>query len=148
MSEADVAHETREEARGRRLTTEEMVRIQLDRINTIRSDIEMTNREAAWSECNEALFDLLLPWWTDDVEWLKKWEDRPCAVVTTPEGVQVPAPTAQDCRAAQLLIMELLHKNNMMVKTRTTSGPPKRDFTPKPATVVAPSVPPVPEVAA
>lgn len=119
----EVAHETTEEIRAKRLSTEEMVRLQLDRINAFRSDVTNPDRIVAWSESLEALADLLLPWWEDDEDWRAKWDARPVAVVTLEGGMAVPIPTAQDCRKGQLLLMELLHKHNLLVKTRKVSGP-------------------------
>lgn len=130
MSRSEVPSETHEETRGRRLTTEEMVRIQLERANQIRSDVTNPDRITIWSECLEALYDLLLPWWNDDEEWQEEWENRPLAVVESPNGGRVPAPTGTDCRAAHLLLMKLLHKNKMLVRTRTSSGPAPRKFDP------------------
>lgn len=128
MPAPEVAHETREEIRVRRLSTEDMVREQLNRINAVRSDLRNPDRVAIWSECTEALADLLMPWAKDDKEWREKWDARPVAVITLPDGGCMAAPTAEDCRAAQQLLMELLEKNDMLVKKRNTSGPAPRDY--------------------
>lgn len=105
-----------------------MVRELLTEINRIRADVRRPDRVDAWSECNEALYDLLLPWWKDDADWKAKWENRNVAVVEIEKGVFQAAPTAQDCREAQMLLMELLDDNKMLVKTRKTSGPAPREY--------------------
>lgn len=126
---------TREELRSKRISTEEMVRLQLDRINTIRSEVRNPDRIVAWSEALEALHDLLLPWSSEPDErllFMQEWAERPVAVIkmTLPNGTvqQVPVPTAQDCRAAQQILMRLLDRKGLLVKRRTVSGPGPRVF--------------------
>ena len=128
---------SREELRSKRISTEEMVRLQLDRINLIRSNVKDPDRVAAWSEAVEALADLVMPWATEPDEkdrFVKEWDDRPVAVVRIPlpagESRLVPVPNASDCREAQRILMGLLDRKGLLVKRRTVSGPAKRDFKP------------------
>lgn len=130
-------HETTEELRSRRLTTEDMVRAQLVAINAVRNDVQRHDRTEAWSEALEALYDLLYPWWAENKTWQAKWDARRVAVVEVGPGEFVAAPTPTDCRQAQQLLMELLHESEMLVKKRTVSGPSPRDFTPKPVEAAA-----------
>lgn len=134
---APVQHETTEELRSRRLTTEDMVRAQLVAINAVRNDVQRVDRTEAWSEALEALYDLLYPWWADNNGWQEKWDARRVAVVEVAPGEFVAYPTPQDCRQAQQLLMELLNESEMLVKKRTVSGPSPRDFTPKPVEATA-----------
>lgn len=128
--------EVREELRNRRISTEDMIRIQLAEINHLRSDIQNPDRVQAWSESLEALADLLAPWATDDDTFQQEWEDRPvrCYRVHHPSGDPardrlIPHPTAGDCRKAQQIIMGLLDRAGLLVKRRTVSGP-RRENTP------------------
>ncbi len=118
---ADEAELTREEVRTKRISTEEMVRLQLDRINGLRSDVANPDRVPAWSEALEALADLLFPW--HDEAFRLAWEDRSVAVVTLASGQKMPVPNARDCRETQLVLMALLDRSGLLVKRRTVSGP-------------------------
>jgi len=104
-----------------------MVRFQLDRINLIRSDVKNPDRVAAWSEANEALADLLIPWASEDPNFKREWNDRAVRVVRFNERL-IPMPTASDCREAQRIIMGLLDRSGLLVKRRVTSGPAARVF--------------------
>ncbi len=97
------------------------MRNQVDRINQLRSDVANPERVPAWSEANEALADLLLPWHDD--AFRVAWEDRSVAVVTLASGRAIPVPNAADCREATLILMGLLDRSGLLVKRRTVSGP-------------------------
>lgn len=125
----------RQELRSRRISTEEMVRLQLDRINAIRSNVKDADRVTAWSEAVEALADLLLPWANEPDEkerFLKEWDDRPVAVVRVPQpdGTLrvIPSPTANDCRQAERICLGLMDRKGLLVKRRTVSGPAPRTY--------------------
>lgn len=131
--EAGPETSSKEELRSRRISTEEMVRLQLDRINLIRSNVKDPDRIAAWSEAVEALADLMLPWASEPDEqkrFLLEWEQRPvaCVRVALPGGESrlVPVPTASDCREAQRILMGLLDRKGLLVKRRNVSGPAPR----------------------
>lgn len=109
------------------------MRLQLDRINAIRSNVKDPDRVAAWSEAVEALADLLLPWANEADEkdkFVREWEERPVAVVRIPQpdgSVRViPAPTATDCRQAERICLGLMDRKGLLVKRRTISGPVPR----------------------
>lgn len=122
---ADDAATQREELRSRRISTEDMVRAQLDRINQLRGDVINPNRVAAWSEALEALADLLIPWASEPAEidkFRKEWEDRPVRCLRINDKL-VPFPTATDCRQAQQILMGLLDRSGLLVKRRGVSGP-------------------------
>lgn len=114
------------------------MRLQLDRINLIRSNVKDPDRVAAWSEAVEALADLVVPWATEPDEqerFVKEWDNRPVAVVRIPmpggEFRLIPVPNASDCREAQRILMGLLDRKGLLVKRRTVSGPAKRSFAPE-----------------
>lgn len=126
----DPAAETREELRSRRISTEDMARELLAEANRLRSDVTNPDRIIAWSETLEALADLLLPWAEQDGRFLQEWEERPCRVVRIRSASGnpdldrfIPLPTASDCRAAQRIIMGLMSRAQLLVKTRKVSGP-------------------------
>lgn len=134
MTEGEAAT-TRDELRSRRISTEEMVRLQLDRINAIRSNVKDPDRVAAWSEAVEALADLLLPWANEPDEkerFVKEWDNRPVAVlrIPQPDGSLrvIPSPTATDCRLAERICLGLMDRKGLLVKRRTVSGPAPRLF--------------------
>jgi len=111
---------TRDELRSKRISTEEMVRNQIDRINFLRGNVENPDRVSAWSESVEALCDLLIPWHDD--QFRSEWDNRSVAVIMLGRK-KVPIPTATDCREAQQICMRLLQRSGLLVKTRKISGP-------------------------
>jgi hypothetical protein len=132
--------QSRDEIRSRRLTTEDMVRNQLDRCNEIRSNVELPDRVriAKWSEAIETLADLLMPWALDEDkkaqasnppsrgQFVREWDDRPVGVVYD-HGEAIVVPTARDCRVHQQIIMGLLDRQGLLVKRRNVSGPSPRN---------------------
>ena len=123
----DTSSTSVEQIKVRRISTEDMIRLQLDRINFLRGQVENPDRVAAWSESLEALADLLLPLSEDDAQFQKEWEDRPVAMIDGPAG-RVMVPTAQDCRHAQQILMRLMKRHGFLFRSRTISGPVERDF--------------------
>lgn len=122
---------TRDDVRSRRLSTEEVIRQQWDRINEIRTDVARKDRTLAWSEANETLFDALMPWWRQEKnkKWLKeKWERRELRVLVLPDERRMASPTATQCRSHQQLLLELMDDNDLLVRRRNTSGPAERKF--------------------
>ena len=122
---------TREDIRGRKMATEDMIRAVLVEISRVRMDVGDPLRVAKWSEGLEALADLAAPWAnlpSEKDKFQVAWDKRPVAIVRDRQGRPVPVPTARDCRAAQAILLELLARNGLMVKTRTTSGPAPRVF--------------------
>lgn len=111
---------------SRPLKNEELVRIQLERIMTIRSDVANPHRVSMWSEAVEALADTLVPWW--DSQFRKEWSARKVAGIDLGNGELLPMPTADDVRRAQLVLMRLLDRSNLLVRRRTVSGPSVKVF--------------------
>ncbi len=128
---------SREELRGRRISSEEKISELVDRANKFRTDVANPRRIEGWSETLEALADAVMPWATEEDRQAKlkkkrgqfflEWEDRPVAVITTTTG-RVIVPTAQDCREAHRILLSLLDRQGLLVSRRTVSGPAARDF--------------------
>jgi len=135
---------SRNELVTRRVTTEEMVRSQLDRITAIRSDVARRDRVQAWHEALEALADLVAPWAEGDEAFLKAWDTRPVAVVDLGDGSTMPCPTAADCREAQRILMAMMDRQGLLVKRRNVSGPAPRTFPGAAGTTTTPEVVPAP----
>ena len=119
---------TTEEIRSRRIQAEEMVRLQLQRITDLRSNVDNPNRVIAWSEALEALVDLTKPWHSPAFE--AAWQDRPVACIEMDvDGIttHLPCPTIQDVRHAQQLVIDMLDDADLLVKRRKSSGPIKEE---------------------
>lgn len=133
--------ETTEEIIGRSLTVRDMVARQLDLIQKTRSDVANPLRVAIWAEALEALRDLVFPYAEADPDpgvpgvvdekgvqcvgrFNQEWERRPLGGFVE-DGEWFPDPSAADCRHAERLIMALLDRHRLLVKTRKTSGPKK-----------------------
>lgn len=125
-------HEVSEEIRGRTLGTEDLIRLQLQKITEIRSNVDHPNRLYAWSESLEALADLVVPWSDTDKEadqFRVEWEARPVAIAYGPHGESICVPTIQDCRTAQLILTRMMDRRGLLVKRRKTSGPTREPST-------------------
>lgn len=117
---------TRVEPRARPLRIEETLSHQLEHIREVRNNLALAppSRLAAWSEAIESLYDQLHIWHDD--EFKLAWQNRPVAHVRGPDGRLYPLPVAADLRIAQRLLLDLMHKNRLLINHRIVSGPQKR----------------------
>jgi hypothetical protein len=105
----------------RPLSNVELVRLQLERISRIRIDLTDQFRVERWSEAVEALADSLVPYW--DADFKSEWVARRIGCYTGSDGELIPAPTVDEARSHQLIVMRLLDRKNLLTKRTGVSGP-------------------------